>query len=55
MPHINEGSPEDPLKFQLAPKLREPCSLNKVPDGPDAQFPIILWVQKEGTQINMSG
>jgi len=34
VPHINQGSPEAPLKFQKAPKLREPCSLNKAPDGP---------------------
>jgi len=55
VPHINQRSPEPPLKFQMAPKLREPCSPNKAPDGPNAQFPIVLWVQKEGTQINMFG
>jgi hypothetical protein len=36
LPHINQGSPEAPLKFQMAPKLKEPCSPNKAPDGPNA-------------------
>jgi len=34
VPHINQENPEDQLKFQMAPKLREPCSFNKAPDGP---------------------
>jgi hypothetical protein len=54
VPHVNQRSPEAPLKFQMAPKLREPCTPNKVPDGPDTWFPIILWVQKEGTQMCLS-
>jgi len=34
--HINQGFPETPLKFQIAPKLREPCFPNNAPDGPNA-------------------
>jgi hypothetical protein len=44
VPHIKQRSPEAPLKFQMAPKLRECCSPNKAPDGLDASFLIILWV-----------
>jgi len=36
VPLINQRSSEAPLKFQMAPKLREPCSPNKAPNGPDA-------------------
>jgi len=36
VPHINQRSPKAPLKFQMAPKLREPCSPSKATDGPDA-------------------
>jgi len=36
VPHVNQRSPEAPLKFQMAPKLMEPCSFNKAPDGLDA-------------------
>jgi len=36
VPHINQRSLEALLKFQMAPKLREPCSFNKASDGPDA-------------------
>jgi len=32
--HVHQRSPKAPLKFQMAPKLREPCSFNKAPDGP---------------------
>jgi hypothetical protein len=35
VPRVNQRSPEAPLKFQMAHKLREPCSFNKAPDGPD--------------------
>jgi len=35
VPRVNQRNPEAPLKFQMAPKLREPCSFNKAPDGPD--------------------
>jgi hypothetical protein len=43
-----------PLCPVFCAKLKEPCSFNIVPDGPYTQFPDILWVQKEGTQIYMS-
>jgi hypothetical protein len=36
VPHINQRSPEAPLKFQMAPKLREPSSPNQSPDVLDA-------------------
>ena len=32
-PHVNQKSLEAPLKFQMAPKSREPCSFNKAPGG----------------------
>jgi hypothetical protein len=32
-------------------KLEEPCSFNKIPDGPHTEFFIIFWVQKHGIQI----
>jgi len=47
------GLTTDPLCPMFCTKLKQPCSFSKVPDGPSTEFPNILWVQKEGTQICM--
>ena len=47
VPHVNQRSPEAPVKFQMALKLREPCSSTRLQMAPMLSFLLFSGSKKK--------